>query len=72
MKFTLGWLKEHLDTMAKVDEIAETLTRIGLEVEGIFDPAPPPPPAVSEIPAAPPPDAAAPPSPPLTPPGAPE
>ena len=39
MKFTLGWLKEHLDTMAKVDEIAETLTRIGLEVEEVFDPA---------------------------------
>jgi len=39
MKFTLAWLKEHLDTQASVAEIAETLTRIGLEVEGIFDPA---------------------------------
>jgi phenylalanyl-tRNA synthetase beta chain len=39
MKFTLHWLKEHLDTNAKVDEIAETLTRIGLEVEQVFDPA---------------------------------
>jgi phenylalanyl-tRNA synthetase beta chain len=39
MKFTLSWLKEHLDTKAKVDEIAETLTRIGLEVERTFDPA---------------------------------
>ncbi|HEY6670606.1 MAG TPA: phenylalanine--tRNA ligase subunit beta, partial [Methyloceanibacter sp.] len=39
MKFTLSWLKEHLDTKAKVDEIAETLTRIGLEVEQLFDPA---------------------------------
>jgi phenylalanyl-tRNA synthetase beta chain len=39
MKFTLSWLKEHLDTKAKVDEIAETLTRIGLEVEQVFDPA---------------------------------
>jgi phenylalanyl-tRNA synthetase beta chain len=39
MKFTLAWLKEHLDTEASVAEIAETLTRIGLEVEGIFDPA---------------------------------
>jgi phenylalanyl-tRNA synthetase beta chain len=39
MKFTLSWLKEHLDTKAKVDEIAETLTRIGLEVERMFDPA---------------------------------
>ncbi|HXG78412.1 MAG TPA: phenylalanine--tRNA ligase subunit beta, partial [Methyloceanibacter sp.] len=39
MKFTLAWLKEHLDTKAKVDEIAGTLTRIGLEVEDVFDPA---------------------------------
>jgi phenylalanyl-tRNA synthetase beta chain len=39
MKFTLRWLKEHLDTKAKVDEIAVTLTRIGLEVEELFDPA---------------------------------
>ena len=35
MKFTLSWLKEHLDTEAPLDEIVETLTRIGLEVEGI-------------------------------------
>jgi phenylalanyl-tRNA synthetase beta chain len=39
MKFTLSWLKEHLDTKASLDDIAETLTRIGLEVEGVFDPA---------------------------------
>jgi phenylalanyl-tRNA synthetase beta chain len=39
MKFTLAWLQEHLDTKAKVDEIADTLTRIGLEVEQVFDPA---------------------------------
>ena len=39
MKFTLSWLKEHLDTRARVEEIAETLTRIGLEVEEVFDPA---------------------------------
>jgi phenylalanyl-tRNA synthetase beta chain len=39
MKFTLSWLKEHLDTKASVAEIADTLTRIGLEVEGVFDPA---------------------------------
>jgi phenylalanyl-tRNA synthetase beta chain len=39
MKFTLAWLKEHLDTRASVAEIAETLTRIGLEVEEVFDPA---------------------------------
>lgn len=39
MKFTLSWLKEHLETTATVDEIAETLTKIGLEVEGVFNPA---------------------------------
>ncbi len=39
MKFTLAWLKEHLDTRASVAEIAETLTRIGLEVEEVLDPA---------------------------------
>ena len=39
MKFTLAWLKEHLDTKASVDEIADRLTRIGLEVEEVFDPA---------------------------------
>ncbi len=38
MKFTLSWLKEHLDTEASVDEIAETLTDLGLEVEGIENP----------------------------------
>ena len=39
MKFCLSWLKEHLDTTARVDEIAETLTKIGLEVEEVFNPA---------------------------------
>ena len=39
MKFTLSWLKEHLDTDASVDEISEKLTAIGLEVEGVVDPA---------------------------------
>lgn len=39
MKFTLSWLKEHLETEAGVDEIAETLTKIGLEVEEVFNPA---------------------------------
>ncbi len=39
MKFTLSWLKEHLDTDATVAEVATTLTRIGLEVEGIDDPS---------------------------------
>jgi phenylalanyl-tRNA synthetase beta chain len=37
MKFTLSWLRDHLDTTATVDEIAETLTDLGLEVEGIED-----------------------------------
>ncbi len=39
MKFTLSWLKEHLDTEASLDEIVETLTAIGLEVEGVENPA---------------------------------
>ena len=39
MKFTLSWLKDHLDTAAPLSEIATTLTRIGLEVEGIENPA---------------------------------
>lgn len=39
MKFTLSWLKHHLETTASVDEIAETLTDLGLEVEGIENPA---------------------------------
>jgi phenylalanyl-tRNA synthetase beta chain len=39
MKFTFAWLKEHLDTKAGVGTIADTLTRIGLEVEQLFDPA---------------------------------
>ena len=38
MKFTLSWLKDHLDTDASVDEIAETLTDLGLEVEEISNP----------------------------------
>ena len=37
MKFTLKWLKEHLDTKADVETIAHTLTMIGLEVEHIED-----------------------------------
>lgn len=39
MKFTLAWLKDHLQTDASLDEIVATLTRIGLEVEEVFDPA---------------------------------
>lgn len=38
MKFTLSWLKSHLDTEASVAEIAEALTDLGLEVEGIENP----------------------------------
>jgi phenylalanyl-tRNA synthetase beta chain len=39
MKLTLSWLKSHLDTTASLAEIVETLTRIGLEVEHVHDPA---------------------------------
>ena len=39
MKFTLSWLKDHLDTDASVAEIADTLTDLGLEVEEIVNPA---------------------------------
>jgi phenylalanyl-tRNA synthetase beta chain len=35
MKFTLSWLRTHLQTDASVDEITATLTRIGLELEGV-------------------------------------
>ncbi|HWD29190.1 MAG TPA: phenylalanine--tRNA ligase subunit beta [Rhizomicrobium sp.] len=37
MKFTLSWLKAPLDTEADVEAIADKLTAIGLEVEGIED-----------------------------------
>ena len=39
MKFTIDWLKDHLDTKASNDEIIETLTMIGLEVEEVEDQA---------------------------------
>ena len=39
MKFTLSWLKDHLDTTASLETIVETLTKIGLEVEAVADPA---------------------------------
>ena len=39
MKFSLSWLKNYLDTTASVNEIADTLTAIGLEVEEIEDKA---------------------------------
>jgi len=38
MKFTLSWLKEHLDTDADLKTITDTLTAIGLELEGIENP----------------------------------
>ncbi len=38
MKFTLSWLREHLETTATLEEIVDTLTRIGLEVEGVDNP----------------------------------
>ncbi len=37
MKFTLSWLKDHLETSASLDEISKALTAGGLEVEGISD-----------------------------------
>ncbi len=39
MKFTFSWLKEHLDTAVGLDTLLETLTHIGLEVEGVTNPA---------------------------------
>lgn len=39
MKFSLTWLKDHLETDATVAEIATKLNAIGIEVEGIEDPA---------------------------------
>jgi phenylalanyl-tRNA synthetase beta chain len=39
VKFTLSWLKDWLETDADVATIAETLTNIGLEVEGLSNPA---------------------------------
>lgn len=38
MKFTLPWLKEHLETDASLDALCERLTMLGLEVEGVSDP----------------------------------
>ncbi|QOZ65135.1 phenylalanine--tRNA ligase subunit beta [Bradyrhizobium arachidis] len=39
MKFTLSWLKDHLDTDEPLDKLADKLTMIGLEVENIEDKA---------------------------------
>ncbi|MBI2261363.1 MAG: phenylalanine--tRNA ligase subunit beta, partial [Caulobacterales bacterium] len=38
MKFTLSWLKDHLDTSADVAAVAEAMTMAGLEVEDVHDP----------------------------------
>ena len=39
MKLSLSWLRDHVDTTATVSQIAEALTDLGLEVEGVTDPA---------------------------------
>jgi len=39
MKFTLTWLKEHLETQASLAQLLVALTDIGLEVEGVENPA---------------------------------
>ncbi len=39
MKFTLSWLKDHLETEATLNEITDMLTMVGLEVEEVDDPA---------------------------------
>ncbi|MGV6820833.1 MAG: phenylalanine--tRNA ligase subunit beta [Parvularcula sp.] len=39
MKFTLSWLKKHLDTDASLDDIIATMVKVGLEVESIENPA---------------------------------
>ena len=39
MKFTLSWLKDHLDTTASVAQVADAMTMAGLEVEHVDDPA---------------------------------
>ncbi|NNL90050.1 MAG: phenylalanine--tRNA ligase subunit beta [Marinicaulis sp.] len=38
MKFTLSWLKEHLETDASLDEIVDAMVRVGLEVESVENP----------------------------------
>ena len=39
MKFTLSWLREHLDTTATVQQVVDAMTMAGLEVEHVEDPA---------------------------------
>jgi phenylalanyl-tRNA synthetase beta chain len=38
MKFTLSWLKDHLDTDVPVEQLADKLSSMGLEVESVEDP----------------------------------
>lgn len=39
MKFTLSWLKEHLETKASLDQVVGVLNNLGLEVVDVYDPA---------------------------------
>ena len=39
MKFTVSWLQDHLSTKASVDEILDAMTKAGLEVESVENPA---------------------------------
>ena len=39
MKFTLAWLKKHLETTASVADVVDAMTMAGLEVEHVEDPA---------------------------------
>ncbi len=39
MKFTLSWLRDHLETTASLDQLTTKLSAIGLEVEGVENPA---------------------------------
>lgn len=39
MKFTLSWLKDHLDTHESLQQLTDRLTQLGLEVESVVNPA---------------------------------
>ena len=39
MKFTLSWLRDHLETTASAAQVVEAMTMAGLEVEHVTDPA---------------------------------
>ncbi len=39
MKFTLSWLKDHLETTATAQQVVDAMTMAGLEVEHVDDPA---------------------------------